>query len=355
MKPIILIILISCSMLVSCYKPYNANIDANKKILVVDGLITNENTSYQIRLSYALPFDSSGTGLPANASSVSITDDEGNYYAFNEMGNGYYMSDSFQFRGKPGSTYTLHINTVDGERYESDPQQLYSSVNNDSVYAEFGYQEVLNKITGSKVLSHGANILTDIKTGTQTLPHFRFTTNLVTQYINVICTPFASCNDHYCWQTENANLNINLTGGEYPTNSDSENKHVLCFIDDNLYCYSLIYYRAFIINSRVIYSDRYVLNDEAYLYYKKIDELLRSEGKIFDPVAAQINGNIKCITHPENKVFGFFEASTVSHSSYKVDFRNLNNTQPSITRMPYILPPEPTGSLLNIVPPFWVN
>ena len=130
---------------------------------------------------------------------------------------------------------------------------------------------------------------------------------------------------------------------------------MLCFIDDNLYCYSLIYYRAFIINSRVIYSDRYVLNDEAYLYYKKIDELLRSEGKIFDPVAAQINGNIKCITHPENKVFGFFEASTVSHSSYKVDFRNLNNTQPSITRMPYILPPEPTGSLLNIVPPFWVN
>ena len=110
-------------MLVSCYKPYNANIDANKKILVVDGLITNENTSYQIRLSYALPFDSSGTGLPANASSVSITDDEGNYYAFNEMGNGYYMSDSFQFRGKPGSTYTLHINTVDGERYESDPQK----------------------------------------------------------------------------------------------------------------------------------------------------------------------------------------------------------------------------------------
>jgi len=109
------------------------------------------------------------------------------------------------------------------------------------------------------------------------------------------------------------------------------------------------------ISARIIYLNQYTLNNEAYLYYKSIDELLRSEGKLFDPIASQINGNIKCLTKQENKVFGFFEASSVSNTSYKVDFQNLINAQPSITKIPYLLPPEPKGVWENKVPPFWVN
>jgi len=50
-----------------------------------------------------------------------------------------------------------------------------------------------------------------------------------------------------------------------------------------------------------------------------------SEGKLFDPVSAQLIGNIKCITDPVRKAIGFFEASSVSYSEYVVDFRNLVN------------------------------
>jgi len=337
-------------MLVSCYKPYNTTIDTEKKILVINGLITNQKTSYRIHLSYVLPFDSSGADKPAYASNVHITDEKDNYYAFHELGNGYYASDSLQFTGHPGSTYTLHINTLDGERYESDPQLLYPSSFPNSVYAEFDTQETLSKITGMINLSHGANILTDIKNESDAIPRYRFTTNLVTQYNYT-----SSWIIFYCWQTENANPNVNLTGGEQSINSVSVKKHAVCFIDDGLYCFSLIYFKPFTISSRVIYLSQYTLNNETYLYYKNIDELLRSEGKLFDPIATQINGNIKCLTHPENKIFGFFEASSVSYSSYKVDFRNLTNAQPSITMIPYILPPEPKGVWENIVPPFWIN
>jgi len=108
------------------------------------------------------------------------------------------------------------------------------------------------------------------------------------------------------------------------------------------------------VSSRIIYLNKYTLNNEAYLYYKNIYELLKSEGKLFDPVATQIIGNIKCLTHPENKVFGFFEAAAVNYTSYKVDFRNLVKAQPSITKIPYLLPPAPIGSSMNEVPPFWV-
>ena len=342
-------------MLVSCYKPYNTNIDTEKKILVINGLITNQKASYRIHLSYATPFDSSGAGQPAYASNVHITDEKDNYYAFHELGNGYYASDFLQFTGNPGSTYTLHINTVDGERYESDPQLLYPGTYPDSVYAEFDYQETLSKITGMIILSHGANILTDIRNKSDNFPRFRFTTNLVTLYVFAVYVPFGPSSVLYCWQTENANPNVNLTGGEHSINSASVKKHAVCFIDDDLYCYSLIYFKPFMISNRIIYLKQYTLNNEAYLYYKNIDGLLRSEGKLFDPIATQVNGNIKCLTHPEDKVFGFFEASSVSYTSYKVDFRNLINDQPAITMVPYILPPELKGVWENIVPPFWIN
>lgn len=343
MKPFILIVIISFTVLVSCYKPYDTNIEAKKKILVVNGMITNENTSYRIHLSYTLPFDSSGNSQPAYASNVHITDEKGTYYAFYNLGNGYYASDSLQFTGIPGSSYTLHINTTDGERYESGPQRLYPVAYPDSAYAEFDYQETLSKISGLLELTHGANIFIDIKNQVDTLPHFRFTTTLLTQYVRD--------GPSFCWQTENANPNINLTGGEFSTNSAIVNKHAICFIDD--YLIRWVSDKIIMVANRIIYLNQYTLNNEAYLYYNNIDELLRSNGKLFDPIATQLVGNIKCLTHPENKVFGFFEAASVTHSCYKVDFRNLINDQPSITKRPYILPPKPNGCSENIIPPFW--
>jgi hypothetical protein len=89
---------------------------------------------------------------------------------------------------------------------------------------------------------------------------------------------------------------------------------------------------------------------------------MQSEGKLFDPVAAQLTGNIKCISDPEKKAIGFFEASSVSCSAYIVDLRNLENSQPRLIKAPCILPPEPDGCLINRpgsihnnIPSFWIS
>jgi hypothetical protein len=99
------------------------------------------------------------------------------------------------------------------------------------------------------------------------------------------------------------------------------------------------------------------------LYYKSLYGQIQSEGKIFDPVAAQLNGNIKCITDPEKKAIGFFEASSVSYSEYVVDLRNLVNSQPALIKTPYIPPPEPDGCQIDRpgskthhnIPSFWIS
>jgi hypothetical protein len=107
---------------------------------------------------------------------------------------------------------------------------------------------------------------------------------------------------------------------------------------------------------------QYTLNRETYLYYKSLYGQIQSEGKLFDPVAAQLNGNIKCITDPEKKTIGFFEASAVSYSEYIVDLRNLVNSQPVLIKTQCILPPEPDGCQIDIpgskhhnIPAFWIS
>ena len=373
MKPIIILILSLTILLGSCYEPYNIKVDSNQLVLVVNGMITNESTSYKILLNYAAPFNSGSTGIPVYNALVYVTDNLGNNYSFSSAGSGLYMSDSSQFTGQPGNTYKLHIKTSEGAEYESDSQKLFPEAHPDKIYSEFDNKEVLNKTNGSYVLSHGGNILVDIVNHSDTLPRFRFTSNLVTQYYYAVCQPFQPCILYYCWQTDNANSNINLTGGEYSLSSASINAHNVCFVEDNLLYYGLVYmagyqgeglpytaiptqyYRSMDVINRILYLQQYTLNKETYEYYKKMSLQLQSEGKLFDPIAAQLIGNIKSVADPNIKVFGFFEASSVSRTAYKIDFRNLTDNQPSVTEIGLILPPEPNGCEVDNKPPFWIN
>lgn len=362
MKQVSLIFIAITGLLISCYKPYDADINTDKKVLVVNGTITNEKASYKVQLTYAMPFDSSGAGIPVTSAKIYITDNPGNIYFFRELGNGFYASDSLLFTGIPGNTYTLHITTPGGDRYESDPQKLFPGVHADSIYGEFGFHETLSRISGLYELTHGANILIDIKNQADTLPHFLIKADNVIQYIYTVCPPFSECSIYYCWQTINATPDINLTGEGFSLNNASVTKHELCFIDDNLYCIGLTYdhgvstteYNKYMVHHRIIYLKQFTLNNETYLYYKRMNGQLRSDGKLFDPIAVQLSGNIRCVTDPDKQAFGFFEASSVIYSAYTLDFRNLNNNQPALMKTPYILPPKPYGCLVNEIPLFWI-
>jgi Domain of unknown function (DUF4249) len=370
-------------MATSCYKIYNPKIDNSEKVLVVNGIMTNKSEAYYIRLSYAGSFNSFGAAEPVMEAVVYVTDDFEKRYPFHEKEAGNYISDSSQFTGNPGRTYRLHILTTDGQEYESDPQRLFPEVDPQSVYSEFDNKETLNLSSGLKVMTHGANILADIGNESDTLPRYRITSDLVIQYYYIVLILLDWDHlihyDFYCWQTVDANPDLSITGGEYFLNSASIKKYPVCFLDDNPTVFALHYgvrinmkdtngikieqkYQSHEIYHRILYLNQYTLNNATYLYYKSLDEQIKSEGKLFDPIAAQLTGNIKCKTDPLRKAIGFFEASSVSHSAYIVDFRNLKNSQPSLAATPYILPPERIGCRINRfgsryynVPSFWIS
>jgi hypothetical protein len=378
-----LVIILFC-LLTSCYKVYDPKIDTDQKVLVVNGMVTNKSEAYHILLSFAKPFNSNEKVLPVSAANVYVTDNLGNSFKFIERGDGEYISDSLQFTGHPGSTYRLHIVTRAGEEYESDPQKLFPEAYPLTVYAELDTKETIDRYSGLIVNTHGANILADIRNESDSIPRYRLTSDLVIQYYYYFMLTINYIDyfhfDFFCWQTINCNPDINLTGGDYSVNSASIRKQPVCFLDDYLYVWALNYYgrinetdttgivigtnsyKYFENHHRILYFKQYTLNNETYLYYKSLSGQMQSEGKLFDPIAVQLNGNIKCITDPDKKAIGFFEASSVSYSAYVVDFRNLTDFQPSLIKTPYILPPEPVGLRMSRlgsshynVPSFWIS
>jgi hypothetical protein len=227
------------------------------------------------------------------------------------------------------------------------------------------------------VTVRGANILTDISSDSDTLPPFRFTADLVEHYfyaLNIPPPPFdPPLYSFYCWQTEVVSSDINLARNEYSLNLSSINRHAVYFVDDEIFVEGRIYdlgsrqpdlsYKAletterksYTVRHRILYLNQFSLNNETYLYYKSMNNQLRSEGKLFDPIAVQLTGNINCTTDPNRKPFGFFEASTVSRTSYIIGFRNVRDNEYAITKIPYVLPPQPDGCIINKMPPFWIN
>jgi hypothetical protein len=164
-------------------------------------------------------------------------------------------------------------------------------------------------------------------------------------------------------------MDINLTQNNYSKDFFSVNQHAVCFVDDkisrDLTKYELDTFPPydffipgqsdlFPISHRILFLDQYTLNNETFLYYKRMDDLLSSEGKLFDPIAVQLRGNINCISKPGEKVFGFFEASSVSRTAYEIGFRDFKD-QFAVKKVPYILPNEPNGSWKDEVPPFWIK
>jgi hypothetical protein len=66
----------------------------------------------------------------------------------------------------------------------------------------------------------------------------------------------------------------------------------------------------------VIYCDVYSISPQTYLYYKKIQDFLTDDSKIFDPMPSQITGNIKCVSDTNKVVLGNFEVASGQRKYY---------------------------------------
>ena len=351
MKPLILIIILIAGICFSCREVYESNVNAEQNVLVVNGLITDEARPYIVKLTMASQYNKNDSNLYVSNAHVRILDDEGNISLLSESYPGVYVTNPAELLGKPGRSYSLHIETSDNKVYESAFQLLSPNNFKDTVYAEFSSQDELvedNYGGISKVTTQGIDMLIDINNNTDTLPRFRFQNIvLVESEFTVFLGP-----TYFCWSTLNPSDLVNITDDKYQTTLSSIQKHKLGFIPTTYYYNTFdpnnAEVKAYVVN-RILRVDKYCINKETFQFYKNVNMLLSAQGKIFDPIAFNFRGNIICKTNPQELVLGFFEASSV-----KSDFYAVKPGEKNVIKVPSRVLPSSPGKVVNIPPSFWV-
>lgn len=298
----IVIFLILLGLNISCIEKYSPKIEDFENQLVVDGLITNLNEPYIVRLSKTSPLDKPGI-VPFEGAIVEVEDNNQDLFQFNEKSPGIYQNNTFT--GQIGNSYQLHIITPDGKEYRSNFQELASAVPIDTVYAEIEQKPTIDPDYDE--VGYQFYVATHDSTNTQTYYlwqleedyeyHADYPLSFI--YQNGMMERYPSPMEFKkCWSNKKIE-DVFLFDASVLNSVDLE-KFPLSFVNTETKKLSVRY---------SLLTNQYAINSATYDFFKSVQEM-NSCGDLFNSTQPyQIQGNIECISDPDEKVMGLFWAA----------------------------------------------
>jgi hypothetical protein len=264
--------------------------------LVVDGLITDGRGPYEINI-----FRTTGRGtLRAEAVAVGealVRDDEGNEEFLVQLGETIFQLEGKSVQGRVNHAYQIEFFLADGSHYLSDWEMLPPVSTIDSVYFETRAEQ---RQTGSGLLNKAfvdfyADISLDALPGS---PYMRWETQRWWMFIEPpktgLAPPPKSC---FVWQPP-FRENIKLFDGRGIT-ADHWTKEPLGFVEVDWRFHKKTYFNFI----------QYSLNEQAFRYWTRLDQVIDQTGGIFDSPPAAVVGNVQNVNSPYEQVLGYFGAS----------------------------------------------
>uniref|UniRef100_UPI00404B9E2D DUF4249 domain-containing protein n=1 Tax=Fulvivirga sp. TaxID=1931237 RepID=UPI00404B9E2D len=332
---IILIIII----LGGCIDPFIIPSELNDRILAIDGMITTEAKEHEVRLIFANQYTntSEGNRVTVKGADVTIVDENGIETILNErilvdrwyciadptrLRSWYLYSERYSetgqqpltptgiyltppdFKAIVGSTYTLKVQLSDGLMYESQPQTVLPTIPIENVEFKPFREASINPLINAK----GIELLVSLEDN----PNER---------------------DFYLWNLSDSYLNLQTEADQRPERSGGP---LLCC--NTCYIPDLFVPKIFNATSDIAFNglsttlapiriadnglrfkkrfrvrlNQYNISEQVYSYLKLVRQQLEIQGSVFDPLPANIKGNIKNISNPEQQVLGIFIAADVS-------------------------------------------
>jgi hypothetical protein len=323
MKRILLIVsLLICTILVvlECINPYTPDLRSYRPLLVVEGLITNENRSHMIKLSYSKQKNDSVIQRITDAK-VILTDDEGNVSYLLNCGNGAYKTDSLAFTGSIGSAYQLHIEMPDGRKYTSALCTMLPVPNIDSVY--FAEDEQL--VNNQTLLKKGVSVYLKSKPLSSDKYYLRWDYEDTWKFqvpdpvrytylnSNQILPIPADKVKEFCWKS-GLPTEIHVQekrGGNLSRVIKEPIKFIIPDESDRLSVrYSIL-------------VKQYSISESEYNFWTSLEKMDEIAGDIFSPLPYEIISNIKNDNDPDEKVLGYFQVSAITEKRIFIDYSNI--------------------------------
>jgi hypothetical protein len=292
-------------------------------IMVVDGIISNEEGPYTIKLSTSSPINTLEK-FPYENCIVTLYENTDKSEVLTEIEPGKYITSTDGIQGITGNYYSISITTPEGKEYYTEPQEMKEPVGIDSLYAELVYHDHEDYPFGLP----GYQFYIDTKTASNQENYFlwnmfetyQYTTdyNLYSiideehnwLYMNLGQLP--QYEDVYrCWKTQNSGSVF--TGKTSNLTVSNLSKQPLHFVGTDTKRlqerYSLLLWQ-------------YIIGEEAYYYWKSIEDQISQENFLIATQPYNITGNIKNINNPDEPVYGYFTVASVNEKRIFMDRPN---------------------------------
>jgi hypothetical protein len=312
------IIIAGTLALTCCTKPYNPPaIKGATGYLVVEGVIDAGNDTTKFQLSRTVGLGSDTTLSPVTGATVVIQGNDNSSYPLNGNSSGIYSAPPL---GLNASTqYRIDIKTPDGKEYQSDyvPVKITPSIDSVSTVIE----------------PSGLQVNVNTHDPANNTRYYRWNYTETWEFHAKYFSDYESNGDtvlyrqpadqiYFCYSSDNA-TNI-LLGSSAKLTQDVISTAPITFVPATSEKVETDY---------SILVRQYALTSDAYNFWTNLKKNTEQLGSIFDALPSQIDGNIHCLTDPNEPVIGYVSASTITTQRIFVN----NTTLPStwVATYPY--------------------
>jgi hypothetical protein len=337
--------------------------------LVVDGSITDQQGPHTVKLFLSSSLDKDPDKPEyVSGASVEIRDDLGNTEELTEKATGIYET-AQDTKGVIGRKYQVLITTEEDKQYESDLIALTPAGTIETVDFEF-QENVLNSDDpihrkdafairlDARGTAGAPNLFRWRWTATyriKTFPELRTRAEGTPDGVIYLPDPLpcsgwivdqgklakvdtCSCCD--CWVTRYSD-DVTLSNNEYVVENKFNRVPVAQIPVDNDVFYEKYHLEI----------EQVSLPEDVYKFWKLVNIQEETSGNIFQPNVVKIQGNIRCVSDPDEEVFGIFSVSAITKKSIFIRRSDIPEWLPPIDTVTYDCRPYTGGT--NIKPPFW--
>ncbi len=291
----------------ACEERYYPDIGQKyERVLVVDGMISNDPGPYTVTLSMSTSV-SGPEIVPVSGWQVKISEQSGPTETLTETETGVYTTADGGIQGIPGKYYRIELMSPSGNSYQSNYEKLPDAIDIDSLYAQLEYRSVSYfpyNLPGYEFYLDTRGIPTDSTWLMWRLAEtFEYNADFKVYYYydGVLHRVFRNDSLQTCWRTSKIpDIQLQSLQGfsvpeveQYPllfVGTDSRRLHIR---------YSLL-------------ATQYNISHNAFTYWKNVKEQNFETGDLYSKQPFQVRGNVFAQDQPGTPVFGYFMAAGLS-------------------------------------------
>ncbi|MGL1887185.1 MAG: DUF4249 domain-containing protein [Reichenbachiella sp.] len=292
-------------LLIGCIEPYDFQTDEAEKVLVIEGGITNQAKAHVISLTYSYSLDSGANATVLNDAILKIESREGEVESLTGIGNGDYITRD-DFAAVVGQEYRLLIQTTE-ENYASTYEILLGAPEIVDIYGT--YTELPNEDTNE--VEGGVQIFLDVFDPSGNTNYYRY------EYDDTyrIDVPFPSS-----IEVLSDSIYVYRQDGIGTCYTDDFSSSLIVgtsinSLDNRLVEFPIRYVSGSsqLLRSRLsMLTRQFAISENAYSYYRKLEDNRNSSGSLFDMQLGSVSGNIYSTSGKNEIVLGYFEVAGIT-------------------------------------------